>query len=96
MSWLGPTGQIPTGQGINVSPQTSSGQTYSLQINFDPILTLHTGIYTCISSVSVPPSTKNVTQLVKVQRKLVKQSFLPLTFECVCVPYHSTQFHNQV
>lgn len=75
MKWLNPTGQNPTGQGMHLSPQTFGGQVYSLQIHFDPIHTSHTGIYTCISTVDVPPSTQNATRLVRVQRELTKQSY---------------------
>ena len=69
VKWLDPTGQMPTAQGVQVFPQTFDGQMYNLQIHFDPIHTSHTGIYTCVSTVDMPPSTQNTTRLVRVQRK---------------------------
>lgn len=53
-----------------MSSQTFNGQTYSLQLHFDHIQTSHTGIYTCISNVDVPPSSELAMRLVRVQCKL--------------------------
>ena len=47
ISWMGPGGNIPNASRVTISPTTSSGNTYTSNLQFTYLMKGDEGMYTC-------------------------------------------------
>ena len=69
IKWLDPNRKPVSGEGITVSPQVTNGLVSTVEITFSSLRTSHSGIYTCISTVTDPPLRKQAVHQLRVESK---------------------------
>ena len=95
IQWLGPNGQLVSGEGITVSPQATNGVVSTVEITFSSLRTSHSGIYTCISNINNPPSRKQAVHLLRVESKSIHACNITLLRLFPTLISFHCQFHHQ-
>ena len=81
VSWVDPDGVAcpPDDQGVSVSHYNISDRISILELTFQSIRTSQSGLYKCISNVTVPPSMSEASFLIQVQSKSMYNSIILAT-----------------